>query len=914
MNKHEALKVLGLESGAEDAEIKGAYRRLALLYHPDRNSKGTEETRLKNQEKFKKINEANEILMDKTSNVMDENIAEDFFSTFFKFPTKKEYMEDFAELFEEVGLDVSNLQIFNAMTEEEIDIVAHSLGELYENNCLTQESFNVACEHLTWPGKTEYDLTNPYVSKFIFETLVSKMDLTASLTCDLKDYNGLVKAFNRLSGHEDSGDGGWSPPYPNLVTQERLNHVLNNPKAAQNIGLTITRLNKVNLLTPENEKFVWTYLEEMGTHVFSPFTDSIKGKSEEKTRDLLEQAHTRLNWNHEREGSVDPRIEANLTKTLENKKVFELELRNSKSQSFPSQEFEAFKQKYSRWLNKEALFSVVKIYLENGLVTGEQLGSFHGFMFDFIRSPQSNNMPIALMQGLVTIDDLNKICEWSVEQGTHNDDYLRYLLSDDCVLLMQQGLFSQEDVYAFASSPHELAGYIKEQVINFHSNAATQQTQAPKAQEPENNKALNEAAIKIQTLMRKYLSKKYVQKQSESVVDKQTIDKTTETSPDSRVDVNNSQEKENPSVIDNVKTQEATQNDAARKISRFFKEKVKPSISKKKYNDFCNDIKQMMEGIGEEDRLVYNKFTTSGNDYLLRLSESNTSLASATYKAFQPFATNVRSRYAQTIVEFNITNAEANHALLTHEGREAAYDKLAAHMGSIILNESGRYGGHIQSLTQTNDLSKNDIKQAVQSKVDEYQSQFNHADNYAAKNEVLLKMAELYATTRDKFALKELITHDKSTLLDNTTFGPNEEENESQDIDESSVQEEFSSIHNSIKTMPKSFSAMGGNVHLDTQKKTGSTVIQEGTHVENISKHENSHAPVENNIDWNLCFKILSGIAAVAGGAMLVVGLLLPIPGLAIAGACLLVVGVAGYAASKPNSEGEEEEQSFGFQ
>ncbi|MDF1683914.1 MAG: hypothetical protein P1U36_04570 [Legionellaceae bacterium] len=42
---------------------------------------------------------------------------------------------------------------------------------------------------------------------------------------------------------------------------------------------------------------------------------------------------------------------------------------------------------------------------------------------------------------------------------------------------------------------------------------------------------------------------------------------------------------------------------------------------------------------------------------------------------------------------------------------------------------------------------------------------------------------------------------------------------------------------------------------------------------------------------------------------MLVVGLLLPLPGLAIAGACLLGLGVIGYsAASHPSSEGDEAE------
>ncbi|HOR32500.1 MAG TPA: DnaJ domain-containing protein, partial [Syntrophales bacterium] len=47
-------KVLGLEKGADLDEIKKAYRKLALKYHPDRNP--TDKKR--SEEKFKKISEA----------------------------------------------------------------------------------------------------------------------------------------------------------------------------------------------------------------------------------------------------------------------------------------------------------------------------------------------------------------------------------------------------------------------------------------------------------------------------------------------------------------------------------------------------------------------------------------------------------------------------------------------------------------------------------------------------------------------------------------------------------------------------------------------------------------------------------------------------------------------------------------
>jgi DnaJ family protein C protein 7 len=61
--KKDYYKILGVDKNASEEDIKKAYRKLALKWHPDRNQ-GSEEQKTKADKMFKDINEAYSVLSD----------------------------------------------------------------------------------------------------------------------------------------------------------------------------------------------------------------------------------------------------------------------------------------------------------------------------------------------------------------------------------------------------------------------------------------------------------------------------------------------------------------------------------------------------------------------------------------------------------------------------------------------------------------------------------------------------------------------------------------------------------------------------------------------------------------------------------------------------------------------------------
>ncbi|WP_420402982.1 molecular chaperone DnaJ [Nisaea sp.] len=74
MAKRDYYEVLGVQRGASDAEMKSAYRKLAMQFHPDRNPDNPDA-----EAKFKELNEAYDVLKDEQKRAAYDRFGHDAF-------------------------------------------------------------------------------------------------------------------------------------------------------------------------------------------------------------------------------------------------------------------------------------------------------------------------------------------------------------------------------------------------------------------------------------------------------------------------------------------------------------------------------------------------------------------------------------------------------------------------------------------------------------------------------------------------------------------------------------------------------------------------------------------------------------------------------------------------------------------
>ena len=74
MDYRDYYKVLGVDKGASDKDIKRAYRRLARKYHPDVNPDDKQA-----EERFKELNEAYQVLSDSEKRQKYDRLGADWY-------------------------------------------------------------------------------------------------------------------------------------------------------------------------------------------------------------------------------------------------------------------------------------------------------------------------------------------------------------------------------------------------------------------------------------------------------------------------------------------------------------------------------------------------------------------------------------------------------------------------------------------------------------------------------------------------------------------------------------------------------------------------------------------------------------------------------------------------------------------
>ncbi|MDD5172008.1 MAG: molecular chaperone DnaJ [Candidatus ainarchaeum sp.] len=149
--KRDYYEVLGVPKGASKDEIKGAYRKLALKYHPDRNNdKGAED-------QFKEISEAYAVLSDDNKRAQYDQYGHAGFDQMYSrediFRTAD--FSDFEDLFREFGFGGPFGGVFGSMFGSPFGRRAGRAGRRYEYGSDLQAEMEITLEEAAKGVKKE---------------------------------------------------------------------------------------------------------------------------------------------------------------------------------------------------------------------------------------------------------------------------------------------------------------------------------------------------------------------------------------------------------------------------------------------------------------------------------------------------------------------------------------------------------------------------------------------------------------------------------------------------------------------------------------------------------------------------------------------------------------------------------------
>lgn len=204
--KKDYYKILGVNKDATQEEIKSAYKKLVLKYHPD---KASSEKKEEAEEKFKEISEAYEVLSDLEKRKLYDNDNLDYIFNFNDF--FNQYYYDLKDIFEFFKQDLQKNDDYQSYSENVFYKLELTLEEIAKGvEKLIEYDRYVRCNHCDgFGGDVEKcnlcDGTGilSYGSNFYYSILICPNCLGIGYilrdTCKVCNGKGVVKVHEKLN-------------------------------------------------------------------------------------------------------------------------------------------------------------------------------------------------------------------------------------------------------------------------------------------------------------------------------------------------------------------------------------------------------------------------------------------------------------------------------------------------------------------------------------------------------------------------------------------------------------------------------------------------------------------------------------------------------------------------------------------